>query len=132
VLVPAYRRHRQRYAQYQPVGGPWPSSLATSTSSLRQRLTAVITTVVVPSRWASGRMRRRRRVVDAEGERPDEEMGDMADDTDVDEDEGAMVPGRRDAVSLDQREGLHSDRRLSRELEEGFRDSSDDEDGPGR
>lgn len=71
-------------------------------------------------------------MVDAEGERPDEEMGDMADDTDVDEDEGAMVPGRRDAVSLDQREGLHSDRRLSRELEEGFRDSSDDEDGPGR
>jgi len=93
-------------------------------------------TVVVPSRWAEWRvLRRGRRVVDAEGERPDEEMGDMADDTDLDDDddEGAMVPGRRDAVSLDQQLGrVDSDRRLSRELEEGFRDSSDEEDGPGR
>lgn len=54
----------------------------------------------------------------------------------MDEDaEGCMVPGRRDAVSLDQRGppgGMDSNRRLSRELEEGFRDSSDEEDGPGR
>jgi len=137
VLVPAYRRHRQRYAQYQPVGAPsWAASLSPSTSSLRQRFTAVVMTVVVPSRWAEWRvLRRGRRVVDAEGERPDEEMGDMADDTDLDDDddEGAMVPGRRDAVSLDQQLGrVDSDRRLSRELEEGFRDSSDEEDGPGR
>jgi hypothetical protein len=48
-----------------------------------------------------------------------------------DEEEEEMVPGRRDAVSLDQRggSGMDSSRRLSRELEEGFRDSSDEEEG---
>jgi len=135
-----YRRHRQRYSQYLPVNTPsWQRSLASSTTSLRQRFTDVVITVVVPSRWAEWRFRRyagRRRgvVVDADGDRPDEEMGDMADDTDLDDDDdGAMLPGRRDAVSLDQQLGRGvSDRRLSRDLEEGFRDSSDEEDGPGR
>lgn len=41
---------------------------------------------------------------------------------------------RREALSLDARRGLHEDgRRLSRDLEEGFADESDDEDTvPGR
>jgi hypothetical protein len=65
-------------------------------------------------------------VVDAEGERADEEMGDISEDTDIDDDD--LILGRRDAVSLDQRgNGIDSNRRLSRELEQGFRDSSDDE-----
>lgn len=65
-------------------------------------------------------------MVDAEGERADEEMGDISEDTDIDDDD--LIPGRRDAVSLDQRSsGIDSNRRLSRELEQGFRDSSDEE-----
>jgi len=67
-------------------------------------------------------------VVDAEGERVDEEMGDISEDTDTDIDDDDLIPGRRDAVSLDQRSsGIDSNRRLSRELEQGFRDSSDEE-----
>lgn len=133
VLIPAYRRHRQRYAQYLPVSDSWQSSLASSTSTLRQRMSDALMTLVLPSRWGEWRFRRyasqRSRVVDAEGERGDEEMGDIPEDVEDDD----MVPGRRDAVSLDQRSsGIDSNRRLSRELEEGFRDSSEEEDGPGR
>lgn len=135
VLVPAYRRHRLRYSNYLPVSNSWQSSLATSTSTLRQQASDALLTFLLPSRWAEWRFRRyasqRGRVVDAEGERGDEEMGDLSDDTDIDDDD--LVLGRRDAVSLDQRGvGIDSNRRLSRELEQGFRDSSDEEEITGR
>jgi len=90
-------------------------------------------TFFLPSRWAEWRFRRyasqRGRVVDAEGDRADEEMGDISEDTEIDDDDDDdLIPGRRDAVSLDQRgSGIDSNRRLSRELEQGFRDSSDEE-----
>lgn len=56
--------------------------------------------------------------------------------SDFDEDEGEELyevdDGRREALSLDARRGRDVDgRRLSRDLEEGFRDDSDEE-GEGR
>ena len=132
VLIPAYRRHHQRYAQYLPVSNSWQSSLASSTSTLRHQASDALLTFFLPSRWAEWRFRRyasqRGRVVDAEGDRADEEMGDISEDTEIDDDDDDLIPGRRDAVSLDQRgSGIDSNRRLSRELEQGFRDSSDEE-----
>ena len=54
--------------------------------------------------------------------------------SDFDEDEGEELfevdDNRREALSLDARRGRDDDgRRLSRDLEEGFRDDSEDEDG---
>ena len=52
-------------------------------------------------------------------------------DTQFDEDAGEELSdvddNRREALSLDARRGAVDDRRLSRDLEEGFKDDSDDE-----
>jgi hypothetical protein len=58
--------------------------------------------------------------------------------SDFDEDEGEELfevdEGRREALSLDARRGMGDDamgRRLSRDLEEGFKDDSDEEEVEG-
>jgi hypothetical protein len=90
---------------------------------------------LLPSRWAEWRYahRRNERIHNAgDDDDADEEMGedlefDMEQDLVADEQRERQ---RRDGLSLsiDAREReTTSDRRLSRELEEGFADSSDDE-----
>lgn len=112
---------------------------------MRQRVSGALLTFLLPSRWAEWRHRqggsglgnRHRVVVDARDD-GDEELGethhfDLGDESMDDED--YVVRGRRDGLSLsmDARSRsssgpVESDRRLSRELEEGFADSSGDED----
>ncbi|KAF2397081.1 hypothetical protein EJ06DRAFT_533271 [Trichodelitschia bisporula] len=148
VLLPLYRRHRARYSQYLPVStpgsGPFTNPLAAfgppsyrESTSFTTRLTAPLI-LLLPASWAE-RWERRRRVETAEEEmgppagRTESEMG--ASDTDFDSElEDLVVPGRRDALSLDARPASagrrrEEVRRLSRELEEGFRDDSESEDG---
>jgi len=104
-----------------------PSSLDTissRTSTLRSRVTdALFNLFLLPSNWSL----RRRRVVDGSGgENPEDEL--------FDDEEGEGMVGfdiddrRREA--LEQRRSMmmgEDDRRLSRDLEEGFKDDSDDE-----
>lgn len=112
-------------------------------------MTSALFSFLLPSRWAEHRHHHQQnssRVVDArdgdeelgngtthhfENENLGYGIGDSEDEGDED------VRGRRDGLSLsmDARnrsrsngEGVDSNRRLSRELEEGFRDDSDDED----
>ena len=66
------------------------------------------------------------RYTDGEGEGSlfDEEEGEGMVGFDID-------PARREALDRRRNERSDEERRLSRELEEGFRDDSDDEDGDG-
>jgi hypothetical protein len=136
VLLPLYRRHRTRYSQYLPVHTGL-HSLTSTTQSLRSRVTDAFLQFILPSRWSEARHRRQQssRVVDARDDEDEEMNGGFGfEDSDI-EDEGGDR-GRRDGLSLsmdararardESREDI-SDRRLSRELEEGFADDSEEE-----
>lgn len=114
VVLPLYRRHRARYAQYLPL-----QHISHRTSSLRERFFEQLRTLLLPS------SRRH-----SDGGRRDSSEHSLFDD---DEDGEGMVglavdAGRRRELERGA-EGSdgQDDRRLSRELEEVFRDDSDDE-----
>jgi len=118
-IVPVWRRHRGKYSTYLPL-----DTISTRTTSLRQRIQTALFSHLLPSTWRS----------DFGGERHTVNAQDGA-GSDFDEEEGEELyevdDGRREALSLDARRGRDDDgRRLSRDLEEGFKDDSDDEDDP--
>jgi hypothetical protein len=136
-VIPLYRRHHARYSQYLPVHTQNPlSSLSESTTTLRQRLSSALLVFILPSRWAEWRYTHGRNERIDNADEDDEEMGEDL-EFDIEQDIAAderRERRRRDGLSLSidavqrgQREPS-SDRRLSRELEEGFADSSDDDD----
>jgi len=121
LILPFVRRHRHRYNQYLPVQGGM-DTISSGTSSLRHRATDALYTFLVPSRW-----QRRHRVVDGsyasennEDELFDDEEGEGMVGFDIDERRREALERRRSGVG-------EEDRRLSRDLEEGFKDDSDDE-----
>jgi hypothetical protein len=118
LLLPVYRRHRTRYSQYLPLA--LNSVPLTDTTSLRHRIVDALYAFFPNFRYAQSWLRpARERVVDADDYDADEELEDAVwDGTD----------GRRDALEGQPEHPDIDRRRLSRELEEGFRDSSDDED----
>ncbi|KAL9572796.1 hypothetical protein ACKAV7_002481 [Fusarium commune] len=106
VLIPLWRRYA-RYSQYLPL-----DTLSSQTSSLRQRITSRIAT------WRSNRaVAFASEDVSDDGLEDDdgEELGN------VDEDTWRQMEADTRAARPD------NTRRLSRDLEEGFRDDSDDE-----
>ncbi|KAH9217626.1 hypothetical protein DL95DRAFT_386474 [Leptodontidium sp. 2 PMI_412] len=117
VVVPIWKRYRGRYSQYLPL-----DTISTQTSSIRQRVLDAIAKWVLPSAWRS-QFNRDQYTVSAEdgsGSDFDEEDGEELYEVD---------DNRREALSLDARRGGDDDgRRLSRDLEEGFKDDSDEED----
>ncbi|KAI1852857.1 hypothetical protein JX265_009831 [Neoarthrinium moseri] len=115
VLVPLWRQYRQRYSQYLPL-----DTISDRTSSLRARVQGAIANLIIPSRF---RMGVRERLVSAED-------SDAGFDSDDGEELDVVDDDRRHALSLDtsgRREQTDSIRRLSRDLEEGFMDDSDEE-----
>ncbi|KAL2207587.1 hypothetical protein CC79DRAFT_1333405 [Sarocladium strictum] len=103
-LLPAWRRYRNRYSQYIPLDG-----FSDRTSSLRGRITDRLSRLRIP--WRGDR-----NIVSATGD--DHDLSDGEELGDVDADlvrrlEGLSQPPRQDNT-----------RRLSRDLEEGFRDDS--------
>ncbi|KEF61430.1 uncharacterized protein A1O9_02996 [Exophiala aquamarina CBS 119918] len=151
-LLPLYRRHRARYSQYLPLQ----TATSTISShlpeflqglSLRDRLSHMFFRVFLPSTWAIRNrfMRRRDSVISADGELFDEESGEAMVGFDVQERNRRRDGMERQVSNMDAAtrtvargtngpivrhpppEEVDSNRRLSRELEEGFRDDSDDE-----
>ncbi|EXJ80417.1 hypothetical protein A1O1_08562 [Capronia coronata CBS 617.96] len=139
-LLPLYRRHRARYSQYLPLqSGSLSSHLPESLqpSSLRDSLSTLMYRLFLPSTWAfRNRFRRPESVVNTDAELFDEESGEAMVGFDVQE-----RSRRRDGMER-QLANMHaatrtvsrstlpepdSNRRLSRDLEEGFRDDSEDE-----
>ena len=116
-IIPFVRRHRSRYSQYLPM----PAGVVEGTASWRTRISDALTNLFVPSGWA----RRRQVIVDGSG-------GEHNEDDLFDDEEGEGMIGfdpvnERRREALEQRRSMMDDRRLSRELEEGFKDESDDE-----
>ncbi|KJZ71875.1 hypothetical protein HIM_08720 [Hirsutella minnesotensis 3608] len=111
VLLPVWRRYRNRYAQYLPL-----DSLSERTSSLRHRIMGRFTTFTPLATFLGGRT-----VVFAPSSSmdPDAEDGEELDD--VDEEIWRAIERHIPAAQLD------NTRRLSRDLEEGFMDDSDEE-----
>jgi hypothetical protein len=116
IIVPVWKRYRARYSQYLPL-----ESISTQTTSFRQRVQGAFARYLLPSSLRSGLGHDRYAVSaqDVPGSDFDEEEGEELFDVD---------DNRREALSLDARRGAIDDRRLSRDLEEGFKDDSDDED----
>jgi hypothetical protein len=118
-IIPLYRRHRQRYSQYLPL-----ETISQHTSSLRSRISDAIVRFILPSAWLHGRPPGGRYSAgdgdgDGDGSWFDEEEGEGLVGFDVD------IQRRERLERSDDNE--HSDRRLSRDLEEGFQDESEDE-----
>ncbi|KAI1626933.1 hypothetical protein EDD37DRAFT_239569 [Exophiala viscosa] len=139
-LLPLYRRHRARYSQYLPLQSTSLSSHlpeALQPASLRDRLGTLFFKLFLPSTWAfRNRFNRRDSVISAEGDLFDVESGEAMVGFDVQErgirrnglerqvsDMDAATRTANQAVDV----ALDSNRRLSRELEEGFRDDSEEE-----
>ncbi|TVY59558.1 hypothetical protein LSUE1_G009484 [Lachnellula suecica] len=117
LIVPAWKRYRNRYSQYLPL-----DAISTRTTSLRQRIQSSLARGLLPSSWREQFQRRTASAQDGSGSDFDEDEGEELYDVD---------DNRREALSLDARRGRDDDgRRLSRDLEEGFKDDSDDEDEP--
>ncbi|KAM4056393.1 hypothetical protein HRG_003309 [Hirsutella rhossiliensis] len=114
-LVPIWRRYRNRYAQYLPL-----DSISERTSSLRHRIMGRFATFGPLATFIGGR-----NVAFAPNSVLDDEAdGEELDD--VDEEIWRAIERHVPAVQPD------NTRRLSRDLEEGFMDDSDDEPVPGR
>jgi len=117
LIVPAWKRYRVRYSNYLPL-----DTISTRTTSFRQRIQGALAGYLLPSSWRS----------DFGGSQYTASAQDR-NGSDFDEDDGEELyevdDNRREALSLDARRGRDEDgRRLSRDLEEGFKDDSDDED----
>ncbi|KAM0297938.1 hypothetical protein ACHAPM_009219 [Fusarium culmorum] len=105
VLIPLWRRYA-RYSQYLPL-----DTLSSHTSSLRERITARV------AAWRSNRD-----VAFASDDGSDDGIGDDGEELgNVDEATWRQMEADTRAARPD------NARRLSRDLEEGFRDDSDDE-----
>ncbi|KAK0101029.1 hypothetical protein ONS95_012984 [Cadophora gregata] len=117
IVVPIWKRYKGRYSQYLPL-----DTISTQTSSIRRRILDAIARWVLPSAWRSQFNRDQYAVSAQDGSGSDFDEEDGEELYEVDE-------NRREALSLDARRGRDDDgRRLSRDLEEGFKDDSDEED----
>ncbi|KAF1926768.1 uncharacterized protein M421DRAFT_422366 [Didymella exigua CBS 183.55] len=115
-VLPFVRRHRTRYSQYLPV----PTSMASHAAGWRTKLSDALYHLFMPSTWTR--------------QPPVHIHADDDESSDFDDDEGEGMVGfdpldgrRRDA--LEQRPSrVDEERRLGRDLEQGFKDDSEDED----
>ncbi|KAI9669829.1 MAG: hypothetical protein M1817_004570 [Caeruleum heppii] len=118
-ILPFVRQHRHRYNQYLPL-----NTITSQTASFRHRLSDAIFTLLLPPAWARARGAR---VTDGSHAIGGDE------DSSFDDEDGEDMVGfdidsrRREALERRRSEMNDSERRLSRDLEEGFRDDSDDE-----
>ena len=115
-IIPLYRR-RGRYSQYIPISLPLSSSNTGGqgfVSRARERVLDALSPFVIGNRW-----RRRGSQASVDSMFGDEELEEGAGIGEI------VVVNRRNS-------GAGEDRRLSRELEVGFRDDSDEEDVDGR
>ncbi|CEO58403.1 hypothetical protein PEBR_00560 [Penicillium brasilianum] len=112
LIIPSFRRYHQRYSQYLPL-----HTLSAHTVSLRDRIADSIMRFFLPSSW-----RRNAHIDDADN-----------DNISIDEEEGELMvgmnmdPRRREALERRRSSAPETESRLSRELEEGFMDESDEE-----
>ncbi|KAL2815891.1 hypothetical protein BJX63DRAFT_151821 [Aspergillus granulosus] len=112
-IIPFFRRYHQRYSQYLPL-----ETISAHTSSLWERIADAVMRRFLPSSW-----RQQAHITDAQ------------DNISILDEEGEIMvgmhmdPADREALERQGNTVTEDQGRLSRELEEGFRDDSDDEAG---
>ncbi|KAL2152007.1 hypothetical protein VTH82DRAFT_5191 [Thermothelomyces myriococcoides] len=111
VLVPLWQRYRNRYSQYLPL-----ETISNQTLSLRARLYGLMVRLLAPSTW---RNRATNRVAVADRSSFDSDDGEELENVDENASRGRL--SQQSGNSID------STTRLSRDLEVGFMDDSDDE-----
>ena len=110
LVFPFFRYYHQRYSQYLPL-----HNISAHTLSLRDRIADAVMHFFLPSSWRSGT-----------------HVNDHA-NIDIDDEEGENMVGmdmdaaRREALERRRGPAVETLSRLSRELEEGFMDDSDEE-----
>lgn len=115
VILPFVRRHRSRYSQYLPVS----ADVTDFPASWRTKLSDALYNLFAPSAWV-----RQGGMVHG---------GSQHDDELFDDEEGEGMVGfdpidERRREALEQRRSIMEDEmRLGRDLEEGFKDDSEDE-----
>ncbi|KAL2837267.1 hypothetical protein BJX68DRAFT_249902 [Aspergillus pseudodeflectus] len=111
VIVPFFRRYHQRYSQYLPL-----ETITAHTSSLWERIADAVMRRFLPSSW-----HQQAHITDAQ------------DNISILDEEGEIMVGmhmdsaHREALEQRRSTIAEDEGRLSRELEEGFMDDSDDE-----
>ncbi|KAL3479463.1 hypothetical protein BJX99DRAFT_255466 [Aspergillus californicus] len=111
VIIPFFRRYHQRYSQYLPL-----ETITAHTSSLWERILDAIMRRFLPSSW-----------------RQDAHILDAHDNISILDEEGELMIGmhtdsaHREALERRRSTVADDEGRLSRELEEGFMDESDEE-----
>ncbi|KAL4877670.1 hypothetical protein BJY04DRAFT_209766 [Aspergillus karnatakaensis] len=111
VIVPFFRRYHQRYSQYLPL-----ETITAHTSSLWERIADAVMRRFLPSTW-----------------RQQAHISDAHDNISILDEEGEIMVGmntnatHREALERRRSTVAEDEGRLSRELEEGFMDDSDDE-----
>ena len=122
MAIPFLRRYRDRYHRYLPL-----EALASRTTSFRHRILEGVNLLLLPSTWTGGGSR-----VHADDDPDDDSDGSFESASEGERMVGVAVDGRR-REALEQQRGSGdvvggSQRRLSRDLEEGFRDDSSEDD----
>ena len=115
ILYPLYQRHK-RYAAYIPLALPSPLPDGT-TAGLFSRIRSAVIAPLERAKWFQQWQRPRAGPAEFEAFEGDEEL-----------EEGAFNGGRERRAGADETDGEVEGRRLSRDLEVGFRDDSDEED----
>ncbi|KOS21343.1 hypothetical protein ESCO_006733 [Escovopsis weberi] len=145
LLIPFWRRYRLRYAQYLPLANINANleGLSSRTSSLRDRIANYLFNLAFVSSWRSNRHLARASAVSGadNGDDDDDDDDSSGDDAAAIRALSAQMDGEElSAVRVETLRAWESHaraamrpeytRRLSRELEEGFRDDSDEEPDP--
>lgn len=115
--LPLYRQHRQRYAQYLPL-----NEITQTTSSIWGRIYDGVLNRLPPS-WTRFSFTPSH----YDHSTTNEDEGDLFDDEEGESLVGFNIDDSRRAAAMRDNGGLDTERRLSRDLEEGFRDDSDEE-----
>ncbi|KAL4737270.1 hypothetical protein BDV11DRAFT_192221 [Aspergillus similis] len=111
LIVPFFRRYHQRYSQYLPL-----ETITAHTTSLWERIADAIMRRFLPSSW-----------------RQQAHISDPNDNISILDEEGEIMVGmnmdsaHREALERRRITVAEDEGRLSRELEEGFMDDSDEE-----
>ncbi|KAL4899717.1 hypothetical protein BDW74DRAFT_108732 [Aspergillus multicolor] len=111
LIVPFFRRYHQRYSQYLPL-----ETITAHTSSLWERIADAIMRRFLPSSW-----------------RQQAHISDANDNISILDEEGEIMVGmnmdaaHREALERRRSTIAEDEGRLSRDLEEGFMDDSDEE-----
>jgi hypothetical protein len=120
VLIPLWQRYRGRYSRYLPL-----EAISAQTSTIRERVQDAVGRWILPSRW--------RQNFDASRFAVNATVSEHEFDEDDGEELYELDGNRREALSLDARRRQEVDgARLSRDLEEGFADDSDEDAADGR